>query len=59
MDTPNLRLKPMSKTKICKTVVMLGSSEVGKTNILQRYIKKKFDDSYKETIGMYKFLIWI
>ncbi len=53
MDTLNLKSNPMSKTKISKTVVMLGSSEVGKTNILQRYIKKKFDESYKETIGTY------
>jgi len=49
MDAFNQR--PKSSTKISKTVVMMGSCEVGKTNILQRYVKKKFEDRYKETIG--------
>ncbi len=54
MDTPNPhRPHQMSKTKISKTVVILGSRHVGKTNILQRYIKKKYDDTYKETIGIF------
>ena len=51
MDISNHRLNPFSKTKVSKTVVMLGSDGVGKTNILLRYIKKKFEESYKETIG--------
>jgi len=51
MDIPNHRINPFSKTKVSKTVIMLGSFGVGKTNILLRYIKKKFDESYKETIG--------
>ncbi len=42
-----------SKSKLCKTVVLLGSSETGKTNILQRYTKKRFENFYMETIGIY------
>lgn len=38
--------------KVCKTVIMLGGSQAGKTNILQRYTKRRFDDSYIETIGV-------
>ena len=34
--------------KICKTIVILGASETGKTNILQRYTKKRFEDIYFE-----------
>jgi GTPase SAR1 family protein len=49
MDAFNHRQKP--SLKISKTVVMVGAREVGKTTILQRYIKKKFEDTYKETIG--------
>jgi GTPase SAR1 family protein len=49
MDALNQR--PKSSTKISKTVIMMGTCEVGKTNILQRYVKKKFEDRYKETIG--------
>ena len=40
------------KDKICKTIIVLGNSGVGKTNILQRYTKKKFEDTYLETIGI-------
>jgi GTPase SAR1 family protein len=40
-----------SKNRMCKTVVLLGSSEVGKTNILQRYTKRRFEENYMETIG--------
>ena len=42
-----------SKVKICKTIVMLGTSEVGKTNILQKYTKRRFEDAYIETIGIF------
>lgn len=31
---------------------MLGDKETGKTNILKYYTKKKFDETYKETIGI-------
>jgi GTPase SAR1 family protein len=50
-----------SKSKLCKTVVFLGSSETGKTNILQRYTKKRFENFYMETIGKYliDFKVWI
>ena len=51
MDKLNQRLNPVSNSKVSKTVVLLGSCGVGKTNILQRYIKKKFVDTYIETIG--------
>lgn len=37
--------------KICKTLVILGHSETGKTNILQRYTKKRFENNYVETLG--------
>jgi GTPase SAR1 family protein len=35
----------------CKTLIILGDPGVGKTNILLRYIKKRFEDIYNETIG--------
>jgi GTPase SAR1 family protein len=38
--------------KLQKTVVLIGDNESGKTSLLKRFIKKKFDDKYKETIGM-------
>jgi small GTP-binding protein len=38
-------------SKLIKTVVILGSKEVGKTNILTRYTKKRFEEFYMETIG--------
>ncbi len=40
-----------TKEKICKTLIVLGNSGVGKTNILQRYTKKKFEENHFETIG--------
>lgn len=43
---------PNKQNKVCKTIVMLGNSEVGKTNILTRYTKRRFDESYIETIGI-------
>jgi GTPase SAR1 family protein len=44
--------------RLCKTVVLLGSCEVGKTNILQQYTKKRFDENYMETIGTTNFIIF-
>jgi GTPase SAR1 family protein len=46
----------MNKTKArpekqAMTVIVLGSPEVGKTNILQRNIKRRFEETYIETIG--------
>ncbi len=40
-----------NNTKICKTIVILGTSGTGKTNILQRYTKNRFEQNYLETIG--------
>ena len=40
------------KAKLCKTVVILGNSETGKTNILQRFTKKRFENNYIETLGI-------
>ena len=42
----------LNLTKTSKTVVILGNNETGKTNILQRYTKKRFDSNYLETIGV-------
>ncbi len=36
---------------INKTVVLLGHQEVGKSSILSRYVKNRYQESYKETIG--------
>lgn len=47
----NMQSPDSRNNRICKTVVLLGSSEVGKTNILQQYTKKRFDENYMETIG--------
>lgn len=38
-------------SKYLHKLVILGDSAVGKSSILQRYIKGKFSDSYKVTIG--------
>ena len=38
--------------KLQKTVVLIGDNESGKTSLLKKFIKRKFDDKYKETIGM-------
>jgi Ras-related protein Rab-7A len=38
--------------KLCKTVVLMGTNEVGKTCILLRLCKKRYEESYKETIGV-------
>jgi GTPase SAR1 family protein len=41
--------------KLVKSLILLGDKEAGKTSMLQKYIKKKFEDNYIETLG--KFLI--
>ena len=33
-------------------IILIGSSGVGKSSILQRYMKKTFDENYKITIGV-------
>ena len=33
-------------------IILIGSSGVGKSSILQRYIQKTFNDSYTSTIGV-------
>lgn len=40
-------------SNISKTIIVLGDKETGKTNLLLRYVKKKFYDMYLETIGNY------
>jgi small GTP-binding protein len=45
-------IPPIKSSKVCKTIVVVGSCEVGKTNLLQRYTKRRFEESYIETIGM-------
>ncbi len=37
--------------RLQKTIVVLGDSETGKTSLLKKSIKRKYDDKYKETIG--------
>ena len=37
--------------KLEKTIVLLGENDTGKTSLLKKIIKGKFDDKYKETIG--------
>ena len=41
------------KLKICKSIIILGYSGTGKTNIIKRYTKNRFDDNHIETIGKY------
>jgi Ras-related protein Rab-7A len=38
--------------KLSKTIVILGDKETGKTCLFKKFTKKKFDDKYKETIGV-------
>jgi GTPase SAR1 family protein len=52
----NIQNPDSRNSRLCKTVVLLGSSEVGKTNILQQYTKKRYDENYMETIGTTKFI---
>ena len=33
-------------------IILIGSSSLGKSSILQRYIKKVFNDAYSCTIGV-------
>jgi len=35
-----------------KTIVVLGDKETGKTNLLLRFVKKKFYENYETTKGM-------
>jgi GTPase SAR1 family protein len=39
--------------KLQKSIVLLGDNESGKTSLLKKLIKRKFDEKYKETIGTY------
>ena len=33
-------------------IVLLGDDKVGKTSLVQRYIKKNFSETYKKTLGL-------
>lgn len=44
---------PFPSNKTSKTIVILGNNEVGKTNILQRFTKRRFELNYIETIGTF------
>ena len=37
--------------EVLKKVVLLGDSAVGKTSLMNRFIKNAFDDSYISTVG--------
>jgi GTPase SAR1 family protein len=37
--------------RLQKTIVVLGDNECGKTSLLKKFIKRKYEDKYKETIG--------
>jgi GTPase SAR1 family protein len=51
MNKENEIAKMCPNNKLSKIIVTLGHNEVGKTNLIQRYTKKKFNEAYKETIG--------
>jgi Ras-related protein Rab-7A len=40
-----------TKKKVLLKVIVLGDSGVGKTSLMNQYVKKKFSGSYKATIG--------
>ena len=40
------------QTRVNKTIVFLGNSQVGKTSILIRFTKKNYKDEYIETLGV-------
>ncbi|CCE28550.1 probable GTPase Rab7 protein [Claviceps purpurea 20.1] len=40
-----------SRKKVLLKVIILGDSGVGKTSLMNQYVKKKFSASYKATIG--------
>jgi len=44
------------RNKICKSIILLGSSGTGKTNIIKRYSKNRFEENHIVTIGMIKIL---
>ena len=51
MNKENEIAKMCPNNKLSKIIVTLGHNEVGKTNLIQRYTKKNFNEAYKETIG--------
>ena len=42
----------LNNSNFGKTIIVLGDKETGKTNLLKRYVKKKFYEIYIETLGM-------
>ena len=49
--SPNTTLISSKNNKISKTIVFLGCGGVGKTNILTKFTKKRFDEQYVRTLG--------
>jgi len=41
----------MYQKKVLLKLIILGDSGVGKTSIMNKYVRKKFDNRYKATIG--------
>jgi Ras-related protein Rab-7A len=41
----------MASHKVLQKIIILGSSGVGKTSLMERYVAAKFSASYKATIG--------
>jgi len=40
-----------NQSTVNKTIVVLGLREVGKSTILNRYVKNRYQEAYMETIG--------
>ena len=50
-DNTNI-IKNPSKYEYLFKIILIGNSGVGKSSILQRYMKRTFDSNYKVTIGV-------
>lgn len=52
MNSTNIpKMSTKRRKKSTLKIVILGESSVGKTCLLNQYVKKKFSDQYKATIG--------
>ena len=54
-----VQLEPSSKFDLTFKIVIIGNCSVGKTCITNRAIKAQFDDSYKSTIGLEYYTMFI